>query len=115
MVDHAAGGGGPWTGCPSSSCRPYCCGSMLINAIDMTFRAAYAAARSRHNARIALVTLNSAISPAFALFVDKKRRIHQSERIIIFECHTILASTVRTSPRVSELYWIVQKGADAMF
>jgi len=39
-----------------------------------------------------LVVTESAVTKAFARFIDIKRVSHQLERIVIDECHTILES-----------------------
>ena len=44
----------------------------------------------RYNSQIMLVVAESAVTKAFARFIDIKRVSHQLERIVIDECHTIL-------------------------
>jgi superfamily II DNA helicase RecQ len=62
-----------------------------------------------------LVVAESAVTKAFARFIDIKRASHQLERIVIDECHTILESTDEWRPQVRELREMGGKGTQVVF
>ena len=69
----------------------------------------------RYNSQIMLVVAESAVTKAFARFIDIKRASHQLERIVIDECHTILESTDVWRPQVRELRNMGGKGTQVVF
>lgn len=71
--------------------------------------------RPPYHARIVLVTPESAVSPAFGRFIDEKRTMHQLERIVMDECHTILESNAEWRPKVLELCQMADKGVQTVF
>ncbi len=71
--------------------------------------------RPPYHARIVLVTPESAVSQAFGRFIDEKRTMHQLERIVVDECHTVLDSTAEWRPKVLELCQMTEKGGQVVF
>lgn len=71
--------------------------------------------RPPYHARIVLVTPESAVSQGFGRFIDEKRTMHQLERIVIDECHTILESTADWRPKVLDLCQMTEKGVQVVF
>jgi superfamily II DNA or RNA helicase len=57
-----------------------------------------------YEARIVFVIAESAVSVAFADFINAKVIAHQLDRIVIDECHTILDSNATWRPAVLRLY-----------
>ena len=71
--------------------------------------------RPPYHARIVLATPESAVSQAFGRFIDEKRTMHQLERIVVDECHTVLESTAAWRPKVLGLCQMTEKGVQAVF
>jgi superfamily II DNA helicase RecQ len=71
--------------------------------------------RPPYHARIVLVVPESAVSQGFGRFMDEKRTMHQLERIVIDECHTVLESTADWRPKVLELCQMTEKGVQVVF
>lgn len=71
--------------------------------------------RPPYHARIILVVPESAVSQSFGRFIDEKRTMHQLERIVYDECHTILESTADWRPKVLELCRMTEKGVQVVF
>ncbi|KAL9628824.1 MAG: hypothetical protein Q9204_005638 [Flavoplaca sp. TL-2023a] len=71
--------------------------------------------RPPYHASIVLVTPESAVSMAFGRFIDEKRTMHQLERIVIDECHTVLESSADWRPKVLQLCEMARKGVQVVY
>ncbi|KAK5685703.1 hypothetical protein LTR17_027000, partial [Elasticomyces elasticus] len=71
--------------------------------------------RLAYNAQIVLVTPESAVTKAFSRFITEKQQMHQLERIVIDECHTVLEVTDTFRPQVRQLCEMVEKETQLVF
>ncbi|KAK4897073.1 hypothetical protein LTR49_028043 [Elasticomyces elasticus] len=71
--------------------------------------------RPAHNAQIVLVTPESAVTKAFSRFITEKQQMHQLERIVIDECHTVLEVTDTFRPQVRQLCEMAEKETQLVF
>jgi RecQ family ATP-dependent DNA helicase len=53
--------------------------------------------------RIVIVTPEAAVGATFSTFLNRLQGIHQLDRIVVDECHTVLDSTARFRPQLREL------------
>jgi superfamily II DNA/RNA helicase len=66
-------------------------------------------------AQIVLVTPESAVSKTFATFLDRLQGLHQLDRIVIDECHTILETSPKFRPKMREFGELSRRGVQMVF
>jgi len=66
-------------------------------------------------ARIVFTTPEGAATKSFTRFLDEKRMLRQLDRIVIDECHTLLASTATWRPDVLRLAEMPGKGVQLVY
>ena len=57
-----------------------------------------------------MVTLESAVTKAFARFINEKRTMRQLDRIVIDECHVVLDSIREWRLQIKQLIEMTEKG-----
>ena len=73
------------------------CGALGISCQEWDSR------RPADGSRIVLVTPESALSPSFASFINRLQGVHQLDRIVIDECHTVLNTQPGFRPKLQNL------------
>lgn len=71
--------------------------------------------RPPYQARIVLVTPESAVTKAFGRFLDEKRMLCQLDRIVLDECHVLLESTEKWRPDVLKMTEMTGKGTQVLY
>jgi len=66
-------------------------------------------------AQIVFVMPESAVSKSFGTFLDRVQGLHQLDRIVIDECHTILDSGSEFRPKMQQLGELSQRGVQMVF
>ena len=71
--------------------------------------------RPSYWASIILVTPESAVTKAFARFINEKRTMRQLDRIVIDECHVVLDSIREWRPQIKQLIEMTEKGVQVVY
>ena len=65
--------------------------------------------------QIVIVTPESAVSKSFATFLDRLQGLHQLDRVVFDECHTVLDSSVDFRPKMRQLGELVERGVQMVY
>ena len=71
--------------------------------------------RPYERARVIFVTPESAASKRFATFINQLQELHELDRIVIDECHTILDGSPSFRPKLRQLGELVLVGAQMVY
>ena len=71
--------------------------------------------RPFESASIIFVTPESAVSKTFAGFINRLQELHQLDRIVIDECHTILDGSASFRPKLRQLGELVRTGVQMVY
>jgi len=76
---------------------------------------AWKGTRPSYWSSIVLVTPESAVTKAFARFINEKKMMRQLDRIVIDECHVVLDSTKEWRPEIRKLVEMTEKGTQVVY
>ncbi|KAH7418917.1 P-loop containing nucleoside triphosphate hydrolase protein, partial [Cadophora sp. MPI-SDFR-AT-0126] len=65
--------------------------------------------------QIVIVTPESAVSKTFGTFLDRLQGLHQLDRFVFDECHTVLDSTPEFRPKMRRLGELVERGVQMVY
>ena len=65
--------------------------------------------------QIVIVTPESAVSKTFGTFLDRLQGLHQLDRFVFDECHTVLDSTAEFRPKMRQLGELVERGVQMIY
>jgi RecQ family ATP-dependent DNA helicase len=65
--------------------------------------------------QIVIVTPEAAVGETFSTFLNRLQGMHQLDRIVVDECHTVLDSTPRFRPRLRELGGLVKRRVQMVY
>ncbi len=65
--------------------------------------------------QIVIVTPESAVSKTFGTFLDRLQGLHQLDRFVFDECHTVLDSTPEFRPKMRQLGELVERGVQMVY
>jgi superfamily II DNA helicase RecQ len=71
--------------------------------------------RPHESASIVFVTPESAMTKGFADFITRKQEMHQLDRIVFDECHTISDGTPQFRPKMRQLGELTLRGAQVVY
>jgi superfamily II DNA helicase RecQ len=71
--------------------------------------------RPHDSASIVFVTPESAMTKGFAGFIIRLQEMHQLDRIVVDECHTILDGTPKFRPKLRQLGELGLKGVQMVY
>ena len=73
-------------------------------------------ARQCHSpSQIVIVTPESAVSKTFGTFLDRLQGLHQLDRVVFDECHTVLDSTAEFRPKMRQLGALMERGVQMVY
>jgi RecQ family ATP-dependent DNA helicase len=65
--------------------------------------------------QIVIVTPESAVSKTFGTFLDRLQGLHQLDRVVFDECHTVLDSTTEFRPQMRQLGELTERGVQMIY
>jgi len=71
--------------------------------------------RPTETASIVFVTPESAVTKTFGIFINRERAMHRLNRIVVDECHAILASRSNFQPKMQKLRELMMTGIQMVF